>query len=191
MNQPSAAPLLIDALTPADISAAIAIESLAYPTGFPPRHYLHELEHNRLAHYLALRLGRPPPQLIGVAGYWLMADEPHVITIAVHPAHQRQGLGEWLLLHLLEHGLTQGAQVATLEVRVSNERAIALYHKYQFELAGRRRGYYSDTGEDALILTTPPLPSPEYRAMLAARKSQLAARLARLLPDSTEFPGLI
>jgi ribosomal-protein-alanine N-acetyltransferase len=189
MSQPLAAPLSIDALTPADITAAIAIESLAYPTGFPARHYLHELQHNRLAHYLALRRGRP--QLIGVAGYWLMADETHVITIAVHPAHQRQGLGEWLLLHLLEHSLGQGAQVATLEVRVGNERAIALYHKYQFELAGRRRGYYSDTGEDALILTTPPINSPEYRAMLAARKSHLAARLARLLPDSTEFPGLI
>jgi ribosomal-protein-alanine N-acetyltransferase len=190
MSQPIASPFVVDALTPADIPAAIAVETAAYPTGFPHRNYMHELEHNRLAHYLALRAPDPAPELIGVAGYWLMAYETHIITIAIQPARQRLGLGEWLLLHLLEHGRTQGAQVATLEVRVGNERAIALYHKYQFQLMGRRRGYYSDTGEDALIMTTPPLHSPDYQAMLAAYKSQLAQRLAQITPGSAKSFGL-
>lgn len=121
----------------------------------------------------------PPPPIIGLAGFWLMADEIHISTIAVYPVWRGLGLGEWLLLHLFEAGLALEAMVATLEVRPSNEVALALYQKYGFEQVGRRRHYYSDNDEDALIFTTPALTSPDYQAMLAQRRESLAQRLSR------------
>lgn len=127
--------------------------------------------------------------LVGLAGFWLMADEAHVSTIAVHPDWRGLGLGEWLLLHLIEQSQKLGAQVATLEVRPSNHSALALYDKYQFEEVGRRRHYYSDNNEDALILTTPPLTTPDYQAMLAQRRAALFQRLANAYMDKTGRAG--
>jgi ribosomal-protein-alanine N-acetyltransferase len=121
-----------------------------------------------------------PPTMIGLAGFWLMADEIHISTIAVQPDWRGLGLGEWLLLHLFEAGLALEAAVVTLEVRPSNGAALALYQKYCFEQVGRRRHYYSDNDEDALILTTPALTSPDYQAMLAQRRESLYQRLSRL-----------
>ncbi len=121
--------------------------------------------------------------LIGLGGFWLMADEAHISTIAIHPEWRGRGLGEWLLLYLIEAGQNLGAQFATLEVRPSNPCALSLYHKYQFEQVGRRRHYYSDNNEDALILTTPPLTAPDYQAMLAQRHTALGQRLAKFNMD--------
>lgn len=125
-------------------------------------------------------VGGQSPNLIGLAGFWLMADEAHISTIAVHPDWRGLGLGEWLLLALLEAGQALGAETATLEVRPSNEPALALYQKYQFEEVGRRPRYYSDNDEDALIFTTPPFASPDYQAMLTQRKIALFDRLLKI-----------
>jgi len=118
--------------------------------------------------------------VIGLAGYWLMAAEAHISTIAVHRNWRSQGLGEWLLLILLDKGQALGAEVATLEVRPSNHIALALYHKYRFEQVGIRPRYYSNNDEDALIFTTPPLALPDYQAMLTQRKVALFQRLAKI-----------
>jgi ribosomal-protein-alanine N-acetyltransferase len=118
--------------------------------------------------------------IIGLAGFWLMADEAHISTIAIHPDWRGLGLGEWLLVSLIETAQTLKAQTATLEVRPSNQIALALYQKYHFEQVGRRPRYYSDNDEDALILTTPPLTSLDYQAMLAQRRKALLQRLANL-----------
>lgn len=118
--------------------------------------------------------------LIGLAGFWLMADEVHISTIAVHPNWRGLGLGEWLLLTLLKAGQALAAQVATLEVRPSNQTALALYQKYRFKEVGRRLRYYTDNDEDALIFTTPPLTSPDYQAMLSQRQVALFQRLAKI-----------
>ena len=115
-----------------------------------------------------------------------MADEAHISTIAVHPDWRGLGLGEWLLLALLEAGQVLGAETATLEVRPSNEPALALYQKYQFEEVGRRPRYYSDNDEDALIFTTPPLALPDYQAMLAQRKIALFERLLKIEGNKPE-----
>ncbi len=164
-------------MTLADVSIARAIEQAAYPTP-PKRDFSHELAYNRLAHYLLLTHQSAVPPAVGLTGYWLIAGEAHIITIAVLPAWQRRGLGELLLLGLLEDAQTRHADAATLEVRRSNRPAIALYQKYAFELAGHRPGYY-DNGEDALILTTPPLASAEYQALLAENKQTLLRRLSQ------------
>jgi ribosomal-protein-alanine N-acetyltransferase len=88
-------------------------------------------------------------------------------------------LGELLLLGLLDEARRLRARLATLEVRVSNSAAQALYAKYGFEQVGRRKGYYSDNREDALIMTTPELASPDYQALLQARRSELLQQSAR------------
>lgn len=185
MNQPHY-PFRIDNMTVDDIRGAVAIEKAAYLSSHSRRNFKYELEQNRLAHYLSLRVMLPEPhptRQVGVIGYWLIGQEAHIITIAVDPCWQRFGLGEWLLLNMLEHAQARDAKVATLEVRPSNQRAIALYQKYRFQEVGRRPAYYSDNGEDALILTTPALDTPEYQNLLTTNKEELWLRLARLRTD--------
>jgi [ribosomal protein S18]-alanine N-acetyltransferase len=182
--------LKIEPMTLADIPASLEVDQAAYGANFSPRNYRDELENNQLAHYFVLHQAGaspgeqtpPPPAVIGLGGFWLIAGELHVITISVHPRYRGLGLGEWLLLTLLEEGQKLAAEEATLEVRVSNFVAQALYQKYGFQEAGRRSGYYSNNGEDALILTTPPLQSTNYQALLADRKTQLRERLAQIKP---------
>ena len=125
-------------------------------------------------------VGGPFSTVIGLAGFWLMGDEAHISTIAIHPDWRGLGLGEWLLLTLIEVAQALDAQTATLEVRPSNHSALALYQKYKFGQVGRRPRYYSDNDEDALILTTPSLTLPDYQAMLFQRKVALFQRLAKI-----------
>jgi ribosomal-protein-alanine N-acetyltransferase len=106
-----------------------------------------------------------------------LLDEAHICTIAVHPERRREGLGELLLLALLDQGLERGARQATLEVRVSNLAAQGLYQKYGFEIVSVRKRYYSDSGEDAYIMTTPPLDLVELQTNLRQRRTQLHERL--------------
>jgi ribosomal-protein-alanine N-acetyltransferase len=110
-----------------------------------------------------------------------MYDEAHISTIAVRAGYRRQGLGELLLVALLEEARRLDALRATLEVRVSNVAAQALYAKYGFEQAGRRKAYYNDNREDALILTTPDFASFDYQDLVENRRRDLLRRLDRTL----------
>jgi ribosomal-protein-alanine N-acetyltransferase len=94
--------------------------------------------------------GRP---VVGYSGFWYILDEAHISTIAVHPEWRGLRVGEHLFVAMLEAALDLDARSATLEVRVTNERAQNLYHKYAFEIVGRRKRYYRDNGEDALLMT--------------------------------------
>jgi [ribosomal protein S18]-alanine N-acetyltransferase len=144
------APYQLRPLALTDLEAVLAIDALTFPTPTKATLFRHELTNNQLAHYQAL-LGKNGC-LLGFAGYWLMADEAHISTIAVHPDWQRRGLGELLLLNMLYLQCEQQASLSTLEVRRSNRVAQALYHKYGYELVGERPRYYKN-GEDALLLT--------------------------------------
>lgn len=175
MNTPFI-PFPITPMLPADIAEVIALEQAAYGSHWSARNYEHELGYNHLAHYYVMRPALEPT-IIGHGGFWLMADEIHIITVAVRPAWRGRGLGEWLLLHLLEQGRQLGAVVATLEVRAANIVAINLYAKFGFREVGRRSRYYSNH-EDALILTTPEFTAPGYQALLGQRKASLRQRLA-------------
>jgi len=114
--------------------------------------------------------------LVGMAGIWMMVDEAHIVTIAVRRSHSHQGLGEWLLISIIDLSMQLRAKYVTLEVRESNRTAQALYEKYGFTRAGTRRKYYSDNGEDALIMTTCELDSPSYLERLQRLRQEHHAR---------------
>jgi ribosomal-protein-alanine N-acetyltransferase len=116
--------------------------------------------------------------LIGFAGMWLAFDEAHVTTIGVDPALRGQGLGELLLLCMVDEAISRGANWLTLEVRVSNVAAQTLYRKYGFTVHGTRKRYYSDNNEDALIMWSRSLSDPSVRADIDRRRDELARRLA-------------
>jgi ribosomal-protein-alanine N-acetyltransferase len=124
-----------------------------------------------------------PPNLasiIGFAGLWLMVDEAHITTIAMHPDYRRRGLGEFMLVSLIDIAYTIGAKWVTLEVRVSNYTAQNLYRKYGFREAGLRHRYYSDNQEDALIMWTDEINSPSYKQKFQELKTTLMRKLETL-----------
>lgn len=162
-------PLLIDAMHLSDVPAVLEIERLSFSSPWPAYAFNQELTANRLAHYVVARSGN---RVVGFAGVWLMADEAHITTFGVHPDHRRQGVGRRLLLRLAEMAIGLRATCMTLEVRVSNLPAQELYRSFGFEVSGRRIAYYSDDGEDALVMTTPPLSEPALQAIVAAARAR-------------------
>lgn len=122
----------------------------------------------------------PSPDLasiIGFAGLWLMVDEAHITTIAMHPQFRRLGLGEFMLSSLIDIAYSISAKWVTLEVRVSNFQAQSLYRKYGFREAGMRHRYYSDNQEDALIMWTDEINTPAYKQKYLTLKTRLLERL--------------
>jgi ribosomal-protein-alanine N-acetyltransferase len=115
--------------------------------------------------------------IVGYAGLWLMTDEAHITTIAIDPDFQGNGLGELLLIALIDRAKQIGARWLTLEVRVTNDVAQRLYEKYTFKEMGIRRRYYSDNGEDALVMWTDPIDSDTFQNTLLRNREALARRL--------------
>lgn len=156
--------LRIMPMTLDDIPQVHEIERVSFPVPWPTYAFRQELEANRMAHYLVARMGEG---VVAYGGIWLMVDEAHVTSFAVHPDHRRAGIGGRLMLDLMALAVHMGARVATLEVRLSNEAARLLYGRFGFRPVGVRPRYYSDNGEDALIMTTEPLEAPPMRRRLA------------------------
>jgi ribosomal-protein-alanine N-acetyltransferase len=163
------APLVVGPMRMADVGAVLEIERLSFSAPWPAFAFEQELTANRLAHYRVARLG---DRVVAFGGIWLMVDEAHITTFGVHPDHRRRGVGRRLLLELAEVALELGSARMTLEVRVSNEPAQALYRSFGFVEGGRRVAYYSDDGEDALVMTTPDLTGAGMRALLAAERAR-------------------
>jgi ribosomal-protein-alanine N-acetyltransferase len=162
--------LRIEAMRLQDLDEVQRIELASFSTPWPSNAYRSELETNRLASYVVARIdGR----VVAYGGMWLMADEAHITTFAVHPGWRRQRIGERLLLAFLDLARDRHAREATLEVRLSNVAARRLYEKYGFRPVGLRPRYYSDNNEDALIMTTEPLADPRLRARIERLRSEL------------------
>ena len=166
--------LRIGPMTVADLPEVHGIEQASFSVPWPDEAYRSELLANRLASYLVVRADGVDG-IIAYGGIWLMVDEAHITTFAVDPAWRRQGVGETLLLALLDLALARHAREATLEVRLSNLPARRLYEKYGFRPVGLRPRYYSDNGEDALIMTTEPLTGVAMRRRIADLRAALAA----------------
>jgi ribosomal-protein-alanine acetyltransferase len=172
----------IEPMTLDDLRAVHDIERASFTVPWPDDAYRNELLTNRLASYV---VARARDAVIGFAGLWVMVDEAHVTTFAVDPRWRRRGVAERLLLALLDISVARRAREATLEVRLSNMPARRLYEKYGFRPVGIRPRYYSDNGEDALIMTTDTLDSGSMRDRVAALRAALDQRPI----DPDDVPG--
>ena len=166
-----------------DVDQVSAVEGLCFPLPWPAETYRRDLRYQGSTHYLVVeRLPQAetePGEVVGFCGYWLISGEVHISTIGVHPDYRGFGLGEYLLVSLLSEGMESGADSATLEVRVSNHAAQKLYRKYGFEPNGRRRRYYRDNHEDALLMGIESLTGEDYRALLLGHWQELRRRFSQ------------
>jgi [ribosomal protein S18]-alanine N-acetyltransferase len=140
-----------------DVPVVCELEKASFSTPWSSDTYRRELTHNQHSYYYVIRPDAAQaaslPPVLAYGGYWLFGDEAHIVTIATHPEWRRHHLGEWMLVELLAAARTEGTRHATLEVRVGNRAAIALYTKYGFVEVGLRKRYYRDNNEDARLLT--------------------------------------
>ena len=142
----------------------------------------------RLSAFFAGLFPHEPAQrnvsIVGYGGIWLTVDDAHITTIAVAPSHRGRGIGELLLNGLIDHAYELQARMLTLEVRVSNYSAQQLYVKYGFQPGGKRKRYYTDNNEDALIMWTDDINAAIYRERLGELRRLLFARLQRQLEEA-------
>ncbi|GBF79427.1 ribosomal protein S18-alanine N-acetyltransferase [Aphanothece sacrum] len=115
--------------------------------------------------------------IIGCGCFWSILEEAHITLLMIHPDYQKQGLGQLLLYEVLKDACQRQLERATLEVRVSNYSALSLYEKFGFKIAGRRKGYYQETGEDALILWRGDLHYPQFQTQMSNLWPNISDRL--------------
>ena len=147
--------IIIRRMTVEDVSAAHEIDVLSFTLPWPERSLRYEVTDNQAARCWTVELdGR----IVGMMVLWLIVDEAHIATLAIHPEFRQQGIGEQLLVDALKSAHNEGAQTAHLEVRAGNKPALELYAKFGFENVGRRERYYKDNFEDAILMTLNCLP---------------------------------
>lgn len=166
----NSAPLLIEPMTDADVKEVLRIEQQSFSTQWPSNAFYQEMHDNKLAHYF---VGRIAGHVVAYGGIWVILEDSHVTTIAVHPGHRGRKYGEVMLLRLLDEALERGASWMTLEVRESNAVAQNLYRKYGFTTVSTRKGYYSDNNENALVMWAGNLKSEIYKNRLQALRTAL------------------
>ena len=187
-------PYSVRPMRSSDIDQIMQIERTAFPAPWPASAYRYELTENDLSLYFVLDLVLPtserrlhrvmrrwrqtrPSPILAYGGFWSILDEAHISTIAVHPDWRGRGLGEMVLMAMIDAAILRGAGEITLEVRVSNSVAQNLYSKYAFATVGRRKRYYHDNNEDAWIMTTPRVEGEDFRRMYTGLKSKLREAL--------------
>ena len=147
--------MTIRQMTLEDLADVVALDALSFNLPWPERSFRYELTQNQNASAWVSEVTAPDGshrQIAGMIVVWLIIDEAHIGTIAVHPNYRRKGIGQKLLAHALLSCHTRGAISAFLEVRRGNLAAQALYFRFGFEVIGERRRYYHDNGEDALLM---------------------------------------
>jgi ribosomal-protein-alanine N-acetyltransferase len=133
-----------------DISAVVDLDQKSFSLPWPERSFRFELTDNPASRCWVAELDG---KVVGMIVIWLIVDEAHVATIATDPEYRRQGIGRRLLAHALRRLITDGARSSFLEVRESNIVAQEMYRKFGYEVTGRRRRYYRDNDEDAILMT--------------------------------------
>lgn len=176
-------PLYLHPLTPEWIPAAVELDQKFLGGLWSADGYQREIES---PNGLLLALSTPDPRFLQETGdlallalgcLWMILDEAHITILVVDAAYRRQGLGHALLVALLEEARQREMARATLEVRASNEGAIALYTSFGFKEAGRRKQYYQNPTEDARILWRSGLQSPDFAPDLCLWKEESTRRL--------------
>lgn len=161
------------------LRGVLRIESQVYPRPWSLGLFMSELGFRNSRIYLVARVGTT---VVGYAGLMLVAGDGHVTTIAVDPAWQRQKVGTRLLLALARHGVGAGVENLTLEVRVTNAAAQEMYRAFGFAPAGVRKGYYTETNEDAIVMWASDVATPAYVERLAAIEAEV--------DGTTSFEGM-
>ena len=137
-------------MTEADVPAVVALDQISFSLPWPERSFRFEVSSNPASRcWVAEVDGR----VVGMIVAWLFVDEAHIATIATHPDFRRQGIAQKLLTHTLRYTYDEGAVSSFLEVRESNLAAQELYRKFGYENTGRRKRYYKDNDEDAILMT--------------------------------------
>lgn len=141
-----------------DLPAVMEMELSSFPSPWSIETYRRELTVRNSSYWVVRPTikseGAPEiPPVLAYGGMWLLGDDAHITTIATHPEWRQRRIGEWLLLNMADVARSHGISALTLEVRIRNYPALALYEKLGFVAVGLRRGYYQDTGEDARLLT--------------------------------------
>jgi ribosomal-protein-alanine N-acetyltransferase len=191
-------PYVVEPMRLRDIKEVMEIERVSFPSPWSARAYRYELLGNDLSHYFVARqrwteepelglLARVRrslgaglrPAVLGYGGFWLMLGEAHISTIAVQPNWRQRGIGELLLVVMLDRATELGAERATLEVRASNVTAQNLYYKYGFQQVGLRRHYYRDRDEDALTMSTGRLTSALFQSHFQQVRQALREKLTQ------------
>ena len=177
--------LVLELMREADISTVQEIEREIFATPWPKNAYYRELASRSSAHYVILRqdgnVENPAnlkgseldPSLIGYGGMWRMYDEAHVTTIGVRRDMQHRGYGRALFAGLVQAAYDMGAKWVTLEVRTTNENAMRMYEAFGFKVIGRRKGYYTDNGEDAIVMWSDSIHSPRFRRAYEANLERI------------------
>lgn len=145
-----------------DLTLVHQIDCLSFSLPWPPNAFRYELLENKNSRLWVAEIEAHDRVgvVVGAIVVWLVVDEAHIATLAVHPDYRRRGIATKLLRTALQECARLGMRSATLEVRAGNLEAQALYRRFGFDVVGRRRAYYQDNHEDALIMTVTPLPSP-------------------------------
>lgn len=164
--------LHIRPMTVADIDRVHLIDQLSFSMPWPASSYHYELTENKAAllYVGELFLEDDTSLIVAMIVTWLIMDEAHIATIAVHPTYRRLGIGRKLLSAAIKQAIERGAKMATLEVRQGNQAAIVMYTQFGFKVVGQRPRYYHDTQEDAVIMTIKGL-GKEYLDWLEAPDS--------------------
>jgi ribosomal-protein-alanine N-acetyltransferase len=132
-----------------DVPAAHEIDASSFTLPWPERSLHFEVSNNPAARcWIAELEGR----LVGMLVLWVIVDEAHIATLATHPDFRQQGVAKKLLSEALNSAYYEGARSVFLEVRAGNKAAQEMYHKFGFEVVGRRERYYKDNHEDAILM---------------------------------------
>jgi ribosomal-protein-alanine N-acetyltransferase len=147
--------LLIRPMEQDDLEQVLAIDQMSFSLPWPASAYNYELNENPLSLMWVAEASLPEgaPHIVGMVVVWLVLEEAHIATIAVHPRYRGRGIGQQLVVVALQAAMRSGSKSATLEVRAANHVAQRLYNRFGFQVVGNRPRYYRDNNEDALIMT--------------------------------------
>lgn len=141
--------LIIRKAAESDVPAVEAVEKACFSVPWSYESLYHDILENKLAFYIVAEIDG---KVCGYVGVWKIFDEGHITNVAIAPEYRRMHIASAMLSVLFDVTGAQGIESYTLEVRVGNQAAIALYEGFGFREAGLRKGYYEDNGEDAIIM---------------------------------------
>lgn len=137
-------------MTTDDVEAVYAIELATFPAPWTLDSFHYEMRENQFAHYIVAV--NDEDKIVGFCGMWIVIDAAQITNVAVLEEARGFGIGEALMREAMKAATNGGAEMMSLEVRVTNTVAQNLYRKLNFQDGGIRKGYYTDNGEDALVM---------------------------------------